>query len=328
MRRLPLPLAAAFAALLWPALSSAQTGLPYDHLSCFRVKDPIRGAYAVDLVPLQMPTFSKASGCKLRVPAKLFCIPVQKMNVKPPPPLTVNGVQAQDYLVYQVACPRAVVNGGQPLPVVDQFGTRPILVGNQLQLLVPAYKTSLACRNTAPTGTPAQCGGECTNPGQRCVLKPGTTICECESPCGADAAGQCGGTCPFSNQLCHPVTLSSGAVACSCTPPVDGCTRDAASGQCGGPCPSADETCVTDTSSGTCKCEKPCGPTGIHQCGGPCPTATESCQMKPDDSGCECRPTGPQPCGPDPLSNQCGGTCPNNLPCVPGSAATAPCICG
>jgi hypothetical protein len=330
MRKPTLSLAAAaLAAILLPAMAYAQAGLPYDHLSCFRVKDPVRGVYAVDLVPLQTPTFSKASGCRLRVPAKLFCVPVQKTNVKPAPPLTVNGVQAQDYLVYQVACPKGVVNAGQPLDVKDQFGARPIVVGNQLLLLVPAYKKSRLCQNTAPAGAAPQCGGECTDPGQKCVQVPGTTTCQCESPCGRDSVGECSGTCPYPTQDCHVVGLSSGALGCTCAPPVDGCTRDAATGQCGGPCPEADESCVTDTLSGTCKCEKPCGAIGIRQCGGPCPTANESCQMKPDDSGCECKPTTTQqPCGPDPLSGQCGGVCPNNLPCLPGNAATGPCICG
>jgi hypothetical protein len=320
-------IAAVCAAVVVPGLAHAQAGSVFDHLGCYQIKDPQQKAkYLADLVPLQEPIFSTASGCTVTVPAKLFCIPVQKTHVQPPAPNTVNGVSAQDYLVYQVKCPKAVVNGGAPLNVTDQFGTRPVLVGKQLLLLVPAYKQSNLCHAQTDPAAPV-CGGDCTNPSQKCVQVPGATQCTCESPCGVDAAGVCGGTCPYATQACQVRPDASGTLVCTCDPFVGGCVPDAI-GKCGGPCPNADETCVTE--SGTCKCEKPCGSTGIRMCGGLCPTSTDSCQMKPDDSGCECHPqTTTQPCGPDPLTNQCGGTCPNNLPCVQGGPVPGPgCICG
>jgi len=322
--------AAAIAAALSPAPARAQVGNPFDHLKCYKIKDPLKAKFVADLVPLQNPPFSPEPGCVITTPAKLFCIPVQKTNVRPTPiPGTVNGVAAQDYLVYKIKCPNvAVTKGGMPLPVSDQFGARTVLVGVHQLLLVPAFKQANLCHNTAPAGAQPVCGGDCTNPSQQCVLNSTTNACDCESPCGLDTTGQCSGTCPFPTQNCHFATQADGTLACSCNPPVDGCVRDPASQQCGGPCPEADETCVTDVASGTCQCEKPCGATGLRMCGGTCPPQ-QFCRVKPDDSGCECAPSAPQPCGMLPGSTQCGGTCPNTMVCIAGGPVPGPgCVCG
>jgi hypothetical protein len=258
MRRMFLALATAIiAGALAPALSQAQVGNPFDHLKCYKIKDPTKAQYTTDLVPLQRPPFNVETGCVVKVPAKLFCIPVQKTNVQPNPPGAANGTNAQDYLVYKVKCPDvAVVKGGMPLPVVDQFGPRTVLVGPHKLLLVPAFKQSNLCRNLANAGQPPLCGGDCTNPGQKCVAHPGAgTECECESPCGLDAAGVCGGTCDFPGQVCQLVTLANGVVDCTCNPPVDTChLADPATRTCGGDCTDPDAGCVLD-SSGSCECE-------------------------------------------------------------------------
>lgn len=327
MRKLRFFLAVAFCvAVLLPALSYAQAGSPFDHLKCYKIKDPqTKAQYTADLVPQQMPPFDIETGCVIGVPAKLFCIPVQKTNVKPTAPQSVNGKDAQDYLLYKIKCPKlataVVIKGGMPLDVTDQFGARTILVGKHQLLLVPAFKMNNLCHSqTDPTAS--TCAGDCEDPNQKCVQVPGTTDCRCESPCGLDATGQCDGICPDSTQKCEFVQIG-GAVRCSCTPPVDGCHIDAA-GVCGGPCPNPDEKCVADSAAGICRCEKPCGFTGIRMCGGLCPNPSEFCLVKPDDSGCECRRTS-QPCGPD-ATGKCAGDCPDNLPCVQGGPSG--CICG
>jgi hypothetical protein len=332
MKKLRFTLAAALcAAVLFPALSYAQTGLAFDHLKCYKIKDSIKAKYVTDLVPLQDPPFNVEPGCVVNVPAKLFCIPVDKTNVKPAPPLAVNGKDAQDYLVYKIKCPKATgllaTKGGMSLPVTDQFGARKILVGAHQVLLVPAFKQDRLCHAQNDPVAPL-CGGDCTDPSQKCTQIPGTTQCACESPCGVDAAGQCGGTCPYDTQKCQVKSDATGALVCTCDPFVNGCSLDT-NRQCGGPCPGADEKCVNDASTGSCQCEKPCGSTGIRMCGGLCQNPSDSCQMKPDDSGCECHPqTTTKPCGPDAVG-QCGGICPNNLPCVKGGLATGNgCICG
>jgi hypothetical protein len=323
--------AASLAAALTPALSQAQVGNPFDHLKCYKIKDSTpKAKYTADLVPLQNPPFNIEPDCVLKAPAKLFCIPVQKTNVQPTPPGAVNGTTAQDYLLYKIKCPNvAVVKGGMPLAVADQFAARTILVGAHKLLLVPAFKQNNLCHNQAQAGTPPVCGGDCTNPNQKCVLHPGTTNCDCESPCGVDAAGACGGTCPFAGQNCQLVTLANGVVDCTCDPPVDTCHLvDPAARTCGGDCTDPDARCVLD-STGTCRCEKPCGAVGIRRCGGLCPNATDVCTVKPDDSGCVCQPTTPQPCGPDAATGQCGGVCPNNDTCVhSGPVPGGTCVCG
>ncbi len=317
------------AVTLVPVSSHAQVGNPFDHLKCYKVKDPTKAAYVADLVPLQQPPFSVEPGCKVKVPAKLFCIPVQKMKVQPPPPATVNGTQAQDYLVYQIKCPQKTpIEGGQPLAVGDQFGSRTLKMGKHQFLMVPAFKQSTLCHNSGQAGTPPICGGDCTDPGAKCVQIPGTIECGCEHPCGLDAAGTCGGTCPSDMQQCQVVPLADGTLECTCDPPFDAChLEDPATRTCGGECTDPAAQCVL-TTGGVCECMRPCGPTGIRQCGGTCPTAAETCQVKPDDSGCECVGAGPQPCGMD-GTGQCGGICPINLQCLhSGPVPGGTCACG
>jgi hypothetical protein len=309
-----------------PVPSHAQVGNPFDHLKCYKIKDPTKAKYLADLVPLQQPPFQVEPDCAVKFPAKLFCIPVQKTNVEPPAPGAVNGVQAQDYLVYQIKCTKLP---SMTLPVTDQFASRTVTVGNHMFLMVPAFKQSNLCHNGAAPGTPPVCGGDCTDPFAKCELIPGTTTCECRHECSINAAGVCGGTCPQTGQQCQIGPLADGTLGCVCDPPFDEChLLNAANKTCGGDCTDPAAQCRY-TTKGKCECVKPCGSIGIRQCGGLCPTASQTCQMKPDDSGCECVGAQPQPCGFLPGSEQCGGICPNNLVClhvgpVPGGG----CACG
>ena len=313
-------------AVLVPTASRAQVGNPFDHLKCYKVKDPTKAKYVADLVPLQQPPFQVEPGCAVKFPAKLFCIPVQKRNVQPVPPGGVNGAQAQDYLVYQIKCDK---NGALTLPVTDQFAARTIGVGKHQFRMVPAFKQSNLCHNGALPGTPPVCAGDCTDPDSKCALVPGTTICECRRDCSFDAAGNCKGTCPFTGQACQIVSTPGAPDVCTCDPRVDTChLDDPATGVCGGECADPTAQCLLST-NGICECEKPCGPTGLRRCGGTCPTAAEFCRPKPDDSGCECAGAEPQPCGFLPGSEQCGGVCPRNLVCVhTGPVPGGSCACG
>ncbi len=313
-------------AALVPAPSQAQVGNPFDHLKCYKIKDPTKAKYVADLVPLQQPPFQVEPDCTVKTPAKLFCIPVQKTNVQPVPPGAVNGVAAQDYLVYQIKCGKLP---GLTLPVTDQFGARTIGVGTHQFLLVPAFKQSTLCHNGAAAGTPPVCGGDCTDPFAKCELVPGTTTCACQHGCGFDAAGTCSGTCTVTGQTCQIVTLADGTAECTCDPPFDNChLADPAARTCGGGCSDPTAECVLNT-NGVCDCEKPCGAIGIRRCGGLCPNATDVCTVKPDDSGCVCQSTAPQPCGFLPGSEQCGGGCPHNLVCMhTGPVPGGSCACG
>jgi len=313
-------------AALVPTASVAQVGNPFDHLKCYKVKDPTKAKYVADLVPLQQPPFQVEAGCAVKVPAKLFCIPVQKTNVQPAAPAAVNGLQAQDYLVYQIKCPKSV---GLTLPVTDQFAARTIGIGSHQFLMVPAFKQSNLCRNTVAGAVPPVCGGDCTDPLAKCAVIPGTTTCGCQRGCSFDAAGTCSGTCPATGQTCQIVSNPGQPDICTCAPPFDNChLEDPATGVCGGGCTDSTAQCILDT-NGVCECVKPCGSIGIRQCGGLCQTPQEVCQPKPDDSGCECVGTQPQPCGFLPGSEQCGGICPHNLVCVhTGPVPGGSCACG
>src|SRR5262245_12221765 len=87
--------------------SAATQDAVFDHLACHPIKDSLpRGSVRADLLPSQEALFPAASGCRVKLPAKLFCEDVQKRNVQPPAPLTVDGDQARKYFCYAVACPR------------------------------------------------------------------------------------------------------------------------------------------------------------------------------------------------------------------------------
>src|SRR2546426_4361053 len=89
------------------------------HLKCHKVSDPLTLNAKVDLDALQSE-FS-ATGCQLRNP-RLFCVPVAKNNVQPPPPRPdVTGQDlSDDYVCYRLRC--AVRPPDKQ--VTDQFGTR------------------------------------------------------------------------------------------------------------------------------------------------------------------------------------------------------------
>ena len=108
-----------------------------DHLKCFKVKDQLRLVnYTADLSGL-VPQ----AGCKIRVPAALFCVPSTKTNVSPTPPNDLQGPPANAFACYWVKCPRAALPG---VILEDQFGTRD---GTPLV-------ASMLCAPLMPTGAP------------------------------------------------------------------------------------------------------------------------------------------------------------------------------
>jgi hypothetical protein len=130
----------------------------FDHLKCYKIADPLPGGITLaDLVPEQDPPFTTELGCKIKRPAKLFCIDVEKTNVSPPPPSTVGGQTTRDFLCYPLKCPPLA---NMPLAVEDQFGPRTVLVKQPKVFCVPAIKaaypqpTSTPCVQPTPTPTP------------------------------------------------------------------------------------------------------------------------------------------------------------------------------
>lgn len=176
--------------------ATAALAQPFDHLQCFKLRDTLaRGRATADLVPEQQPPFPLAPGCKIKLPAKYFCIDVAKQNLQPPPALPIGGDDARDYFCYRVACPRSasMPRGGMALDAEDQFGRRTVFIKTSPFFCAPARKvvaTPTPTRTPTPTPTagggcgqlpPGQCSlGDC-GPNSDCVLGVGG-FCRCEPP--------------------------------------------------------------------------------------------------------------------------------------------------
>lgn len=109
------------AAVLFAAVAAAQ---PYDHLRCYKVKDPHKFDAFVDLAPSQTALFPLLSACKVKVRSKQFCSPVEVEVLSSEDP--VPGLVGQDlddsYYCYKMKCPTDVTP--PDVEVTDPFGTR------------------------------------------------------------------------------------------------------------------------------------------------------------------------------------------------------------
>lgn len=202
----------------------------FDHMKCYAVRDSIGGRqFTGDLHPKDLAKFTVepgdvivggklVPGCRVRLPAKFFCIDVDPRNMRSasapfdPTQWTVRGPEAGDRLCYKLQCPPV---GEKQLDVVDQFGTRRISVRG---------KTQWFC-------TP--------------VLRPASPT----EPCTSGGDGQCGGLCP-SGERCLAVTGEE----CGCLPESQMCSQV---GTCqSGRCPGLWETCAIQP-LGVCGCSHP-----------------------------------------------------------------------
>jgi hypothetical protein len=299
-------------AILSATAASAQLVPNFDHLKCYKITDSIKGVYKVNLIPQQAPPFAIEQGCKLVVPAKLFCIDVKKVVVAPTPPMTVNGGNARDYLCYKIACPGKI---DFTLSVRDQFGQRPIKVKPPKFLCAPAEK--VAQPTPTPTSTPPP-------PPPTATRTPGCDFLA--------ATGKCGGPCPLNEQCVFVVDPLTGVSDCDCRPPNPAC-HPAGTNACVGPCPDPRDQCRDVGPAGAidCECNHPCSldPSNAAtppQCSGDCPVPGDVCVLIPGVS-CDCHPPTAPPCG-NTLAPTCDGGCPNpGEACVPTGPAGSPCFC-
>jgi hypothetical protein len=203
----------------------------FDHMKCYKVRDsqPSK-TYTSDLAPELTQDFqlepgdrivggSLVKGCRIKVPAKYFCIDVDDQDthdvVPPynPSQWTVDGPKSGERLCYKLSCPRTLP---KTLSVIDQFGTRDVtLLGVAQYLCTPVVRQN-----------------------------PST------DPCEMDGAGQCGGTCA-EGESC----LAISGEDCGCVPSEQHCaltTGTCSNGFCGG----VWETCIT-LPNGICGCSHP-----------------------------------------------------------------------
>jgi hypothetical protein len=304
------------------ATAGAQIVSNFDHLKCYKLKDFAKKAsYSVDLLPEQRPPFNFEQGCKLKVPAKLFCIDVDKVNVQPPPPPpgAPPGPKAHDYLCYAVKCPKQVL---PQLVVTDQFGRRDVFIKPPKFVCAPAVKDILHPTPSA-TPPPPPLPTETRTPDPTATRTPG---CDFDPTAGG---GQCAGPCPPGEQ-CVFIVLPDGTSDCDCRAPDPACHLPTTGGNvCIGPCPDPRDQCRNGLAGEPpCVCAHPCSPDPPDPalpptCSGDCPHPTDRCAANAA-GGCDCVPA---PCGTT-TEPTCDGVCPNDgEACVPTGGPGSPCFC-
>ena len=290
-----------------PARSQVD-GTTLDHLKCYQVHDSLApAAYVADL----RNQFGLEPGCRIRVPARLFCVESEKRILAPQPPGGgPSGTAAGHFLCYAIRCP--VTAPIPPTQVEDQFGRRTITLNKERVVCAPADKLL--------------CGDGDLDPGEAC--DPGsaaTNVCPGGAPCNADC------TCPPADVCCQCPDVCVAATGTICPPncqPVVGaaCINNVCQTcPCGDPCTDAAGNVgicrQTDPASPLCECvPQPC------ECGTPCTTPdgqSGTCAPVPGTTDCRCEPP-PQEC-------QCGKPCvgPNGLPgrCRPLHGSPGVCAC-
>src|SRR5262245_7201098 len=179
-----------------------------DHLQCYRSKDTLKKAtYTADVAGLILEP-----GCRVKVPAKLTCVPATKTNVSPPPSGGGPSGIPNGFNCYVVKCPKST------LPTVstqDQFGTRTVTPGPAKLLCAPFVPPTTSTTSTTSTSCPGYttttvppCGllgglGFCPTAVQCVPSAQNPNVCACEgpqAPCGltgpSPGGSTCGGTCP------------------------------------------------------------------------------------------------------------------------------------
>jgi hypothetical protein len=342
MRRiLPgLAMTALFLGLL-PSPAAAQA----DHLQCFKIRDTVaKTTFNADLTPSD-PGFPVATGCIVRVPARLLCVDVVKSIVGTQPPGAPAGAPTHKFLCYKVKCPKAT----PATTVVDQFGNHQVTVKSTSLLCAPVpvpttTTTTLPCVPTPEVcnGVDDNCNGmiddglgqttcgvgACQNTVQNCVMgmpqsctpgMPTAEICgnaiddDCdgtvdEQPCTCTFAGQCPGA-PNANAACVSgmctITCNMGFANCNMNN-ADGCEVNTQNNVSN--CGSCGLTCPTQANS-TPTCN-------ASVCGISCTSPFLNCDGM-NANGCEVNPTSdPVNCG------SCGVVCPMAAPNCVSSACT------
>jgi len=319
MRRILLFVALSLALL--PAPVAAQA----DHLQCFKIRDTTtKTTYTATLTPSDT-NFPVATGCTVRVPARLLCVDVAKSSVIPTAPGAAAGAPTHKFLCYKVKCTKA----SPTATVQDQFGNHSITVKSTSLLCAPVpvpTTTSTTTTSTTSTTQPGSCqiDSQCppaTNATGHCIGGMCTIVCNMGfANCNANNAdgcevntqnnvsncGTCGHMCP--TQQNSTPTCSMATCFITCTPPflncdgmnANGCevnpTSDANNcGGCGTVCPPAQNATPMCSSS---------------QCTFVCNAGFANCDTL-SGNGCEVNTTNDNMnCG------NCGVVCPGMTACV------------
>jgi hypothetical protein len=133
--------------------AGAQPAPPYDHLTCFKMRDSFGAAdskfTALASFESLQAQFGISPACRVRVKATQFCVPARKqLDDSGGAPVTdfVGQPLDNDFICYKVACPK-IPEGIPDLEVEDQFGRRSLTgFKNSIQTIcTPARKVEGAC---------------------------------------------------------------------------------------------------------------------------------------------------------------------------------------
>ena len=201
----------------------------FDNMKCYKIRDPQPGKqYTADLLPKLTHDFASElgdrivggvlqKGCRIRVPAKFFCIEVDAENAHDASPpynpaqWTIAGAEPGERLCYQLSCPAVPA---KDLPIIDAFGTRTIRLLGRTGYVCTSVTRQLPQSSACDLAGNGQCGGTCPA-GQRCLALRPTEDCGCvpeDQGCASSTVcqdGLCGGVW----ETC--VTLPIGACGCS-----------------------------------------------------------------------------------------------------------------
>jgi hypothetical protein len=219
-------------AVLAVLISTAQAHAQTDHLTCYKVKDPqAKASYTAKLEALAV-----APGCKIKVPAKLACVPTTKTISGPPFPPGGGGTGTPNsFFCYKVKCAKATL---PTLAGSDQFGSRTVTPKGTALLCAPMAGATNAT-TTSTTTTTTTTGPTCTT----------------NADCGADLCDACVfADCATSGaRSCTPHVCNSGSCVSS-TPFSDPCTRGSQDGlACTGGICQAGSCCTGCINGGTCQ---------------------------------------------------------------------------
>ena len=207
-------LAVALLALVTPAYAQ-----PYEHLSCYKVKDTKAFASA-DSTLLALQAQFGSVGCEIKPKAREFCVPAD-MSVSAVTDGAYSAFPAED-LSFDRLCYRVKCDATPPtsLEVSDGFGTRtleklkistvctPAVIGPPPTTTTTTLPPLPAC--VGGGGFPA-CSGDCSlvGPTHFCDPRNAESTCGCAQPCielDPGSGDQCGlGGCPVDSS-CQLVT--------------------------------------------------------------------------------------------------------------------------
>jgi type 1 fimbria pilin len=90
-----------------------------DHLACYKIKDShAKATYTANVSGLVVQ-----SGCTIKVPGAMACVPASKTNVTPIPRGGGGVGRPNGFTCYKVKCPKTTFT---PVTVSDQFGSRSV----------------------------------------------------------------------------------------------------------------------------------------------------------------------------------------------------------